>query len=340
MVEQQDQVAVTCVTLEVLAAFVDGTLDSHRRLDVQAHLASCESCYELVVEMLREEVSESHAAGEPVRLRIVSEDDNRAVLAVSDPANLVESPDSDTEGSGTRRDYFAAFSASLPSKRSHRLEIVAAALAAGLLLAVTIGFWFQSRQHQQWFAADGTAVAALVQAVGPERLVPGRPTGGFQYGPLRSPTRSARGLPATNLSLRSSAIAALERAQSDPSSPNLHAAGLGQLLLWQYDDAIRLLQAAVTDDGTHAGYQSDLSAAYLARASVRDGRQDWLNALAHAERALSLNHSLIEAHYNRAFALDALGRAEAADAAWRLILSTDRSPWRQLADSRLHPSRK
>src|SRR5687767_6639457 len=39
--------------VETLAAYVDGTLEERPRGDVEAHIAECEDCYELVTEVMR-----------------------------------------------------------------------------------------------------------------------------------------------------------------------------------------------------------------------------------------------------------------------------------------------
>ena len=42
-------------SVEVLSAYVDGTLEARERGDVETHLAACEECYELVTEVVASE---------------------------------------------------------------------------------------------------------------------------------------------------------------------------------------------------------------------------------------------------------------------------------------------
>ncbi len=74
------------------------------------------------------------------------------------------------------------------------------------------------------------AVAKLVAAVGNQRTIEGRLSGGFEHGPLLSATRS--GPAEENLTLLAAAGELQRVAESSPSAEALHAFGVAQLL-WE-----------------------------------------------------------------------------------------------------------
>jgi tetratricopeptide (TPR) repeat protein len=202
------------------------------------------------------------------------------------------------------------------------------ALAASLALVVLLG--------SQWatlFRSD--PVAPLVEAVGEERYVEGRLSGGFRYGPLRSPMRSGSGNQLGNLSLLAAAGALQKAAEAERTAVNLHAWGIAQLLLGRYDDGVRMLEEVVEERPESARYNSDLAAAYLARARAHDRADDWPKALAAAERALRSDPELLEALFNRALALDGLYLPAQARDAWSDYERRDRnSDWANEATRR------
>ena len=205
------------------------------------------------------------------------------------------------------------------------------AAAAALLLVVRV----QPEWWQRIAGDDGSdpRLEKLVAAVGTDRIVEGRLTGGFQYGPLRSTTRS--GAEAENLSLLAAAAELETASAASPSTDNLHAYGVAQVLLGRYDEGVRTLEQAAADQPTNGRLQSDLSAAYLARSGTPLGTDDSERALAAAARALQADATLAEARFNRALALERLGLREQAIAAWREATERDRSAWRDEADRRL-----
>ncbi len=128
---------------------------------------------------------------------------------------------------------------------------------------------------------------------------------------------------------------ALKRAQAEPGASNLHAGGVGQLLLASFDDAIESLESAAIASPVDASLWSDLSAAYAARAARDQSAQDWSNALERSERALRIDGNLLEALFNRALALEAL-HLDGARAAWQAYIDRDSaSAWAEEARDRL-----
>ena len=168
-------------------------------------------------------------------------------------------------------------------------------------------------------------LADLAEAVGDERTVEARLTGGFRYGPVRAPVRSGGSSVASSddWTLLAAAGKIRETAERDPSAPNLHALGVAHLVLGEYDQAVRAIEDAVAEDPAPAQYQSDLAAAYLARAKYLDRPEDLPRALEAAERAVKRDDALKEARFNRALALEALFLEDQARQAWEDYIARD-----------------
>ena len=228
---------------------------------------------------------------------------------------------------------------SFPSRSSRSLWIGGAlAAAAALVLAVRFAPGsFLDRSNEPF--------AALVSAVNGERIIEPRLTGGFPAGPIRSATRgSASPDPATrgtsplssqNLSLIAAVGEAQNRAQAEPSARNLHAWGVGLVLLGSLDEAIETLESASANEPANAAVLSDLAAAYAVRAANTLSARDWSNALDRSERALRQPEPPLEASFNRALALEAL-QLDAARTAWQDYLDRDAgSEWAREARERL-----
>jgi tetratricopeptide (TPR) repeat protein len=119
---------------------------------------------------------------------------------------------------------------------------------------------------------------------------------------------------------------------NDPKT--LHARGVGLLLSEKgANDSIAPLQAAATAEPNNARYQSDLAVALIAAAS---GDKPMLQrALAACDRALQIDRRSPDALFNRAVALEVLGRDNDARAAYQRYLAVDsKSPW--AAEARRH----
>lgn len=185
-----------------------------------------------------------------------------------------------------------------------------AAAAAVLTMIINVGY--------------RSKLADLAAAVGEERTVEARLTGGFRYGPVRAPVRSGGSSAASDdWTVYAAASRIREVARNDPSASNLHALGVSHLVLGEYDNAVRAIEDAVADDPEPAQYHSDLAAAYLARAKHLNRPDDLPRALGAAERALKRNADLNEARFNRALALEALFLEDQARQAWEEYLARD-----------------
>jgi tetratricopeptide (TPR) repeat protein len=210
------------------------------------------------------------------------------------------------------------------------------AAAASLVVAVGTGL-------RPWRPADPPELRALVVAVGPERLIEARLTGGFAHGPLRGPVRSGDpSAPSVPPDVRIAAAQIEKIATAHPSASTLRMLGLADLVTGEIERAVPILEEAAGMAGAEARTFSDLAAAYLARAARTADRQDLMKALAAAERALGSDPRLAEAWFNRAVALERLSNQQARDArlardAWLEYLKVDAtSVW--ASEARSHAS--
>jgi Flp pilus assembly protein TadD len=180
-------------------------------------------------------------------------------------------------------------------------------------------------------------LTALVAAVGTDRTIEPRLTGGFAHGPLRGALRSSE--PAgMNLS-PDVRIAAAEIEKVTVGQPSLgaqQARGIAALVVGDTDRAVTTLEAAAALSPSNARILNDLAVAYLVR-SQRTGHSDDLSkALASVNRALTVDRSLPEAWFNRAYALERLSMTNEARDAWQAYLTIDdRSGWADEARARL-----
>lgn len=314
---------------ETLAAYLEGQLPPESRARVEAEIAADPETYEWLVHA-RRAMDDSEAPGgvagvtalAAIGARAVSSDGLEERVLAPAVAPVVAEP---LAGAVVlpfyrRRDVQAAIGATL-------------AAAAALLLVVQL-------QPEWWRRIGGSDAdprfAKLVAAVGEERYIEGRLTGGFKYGPLRSVTRGPGDLSSQNLALLAAAGELQKAAEADPSAENLHAWGVAQVLLGDLDGGVQSLEAASADGNVDARTLSDLAAAYLARIAASDRADDWPRALSAATRALEADSQLASALYNRALALEGLGLVPQAIEAWNQFLAVERSSgWRADAQARL-----
>jgi tetratricopeptide (TPR) repeat protein len=165
----------------------------------------------------------------------------------------------------------------------------------------------------------------LIVAVGHERYIEARLTGGFRFGPLKRTTRGSDDLSARNLELLAAAGELQKRAVAEPTVANLHAWGVAQLLLGANDEAVKTLSGVRESAPRDAALLNDLATALLARATDGQHPEDIPLALEAVDLALDVAPNLPEPLFNRAFALEVLNMTEAAKAAWQAYLSVDSS---------------
>jgi CHAT domain-containing protein len=197
---------------------------------------------------------------------------------------------------------------------SHTIVALAAALMAETSCSRTVG------------------VRELVTELG-DRPIEARLTDA-DYRPLRD---ALRGPAAIDLTLSARvALANLERGAEAQDTPQAAAAlGAGYLLVDRVDEGLAALAEALSRQPGNARFRSDVAAAYLARARLRNRAVDLVSAVASAGRALRAQPSLREAAFNRALALEKLSLAPQAAAAWRDYAAADReSGWGREAERR------
>jgi CHAT domain-containing protein len=165
---------------------------------------------------------------------------------------------------------------------------------------------------------------AVAMAREPERPTNARLVG-FAYAP--PPTiRRGSGAPTASPDTRIAA-ARLEKLLADnPRPATWAAAGVAYLAIGESNMAVDALEEAVADAPSVSAYQSDLSAAYMARAVAEPRADDWAPALAAANRAIRLDPTLAEARFNRALALRGLHLRDLEAAAWREHAVAESSP--------------
>jgi hypothetical protein len=221
----------------------------------------------------------------------------------------------------------------LPFQRRRIVNTLAmvVALAAVVVVAVRLAppAWIQLR-----VGGDRAQLDELIAAVSiePTRPVEGRLTG-FRYAPPPSPVRGSQDhSPAVRI-----AAAEIEKRAEQTTTPESQAAlGVALLVIGAYERGVAALENAAADRPTDAVILSDLSAGYLASAAQFGRADDNIRALSAADRSLQISNSPVEARFNRALALEALHRPEAADA-WRAFLrfSSGTSNWTAEAQQHL-----
>jgi CHAT domain-containing protein/tetratricopeptide (TPR) repeat protein len=199
-------------------------------------------------------------------------------------------------------------------------------------------FFVRPQLVTQWWPGRSELVE-LVAAVGTERTIEPRLTGGFAYGPLveRSATRSGeRGEDRLSPDLRIAALTLEKRLQGHREPSALAAYAAGQLVTGQTDRAVSAFEEAARLVPKNARFQNDLSAAYLVRFKQKQDLEDVSKAVAAATAATEMDPSFTEARFNLAIALESLSLRNEARKAWEAYLKIDsKSPWAQEAKRHL-----
>ena len=205
------------------------------------------------------------------------------------------------------------------------------ATAAALAIAVNLrnGLWSPS--------PDLELQQALVEAVGTERRIEPRLSGGFAYAPIRIlPSLPSSDVDAPSLAVRIAASRIEQDTAAEDTTRALHLRGIATLLVGDLDMAIVFLEQAAGRESDNAQVQNDLATAYLVRAKRTGEGADVSRALMTANRAVEADPTLAEALFNRAYALELLGMTQEAREAWQRYLTIDdRSGWADEARARL-----
>jgi len=289
----------------LIAAHADRRLAGDEAARMDEHIAGCPDCYEVFAETVQFGLGE----GEDARVK-------RGValeMLLTPTAASVKAP--------------LAFVRRLPFKMAAGL-----AIAAALVLALSL------RLYRAPSRRAAPLVAELAEAMGARRFVEPRLTGGFHHGrliTLRS-GETPHGLDAQSPAVLGAVARIRERAESDTSPEALGALGITYLVSGDVAAAVKALESASAQEPENARLLSDLSAAYLARATQADEPADIPKALEVAEKAIALKDAPTEAWFNRALALERLHLVDAARKAWEDYLQRDlASGWAEEAQQHI-----
>lgn len=211
----------------------------------------------------------------------------------------------------------------------------AAGVAAAAVIVLAVGL---RPQWLPWRTSVTTdpRFEKLVAAVGNERTVEARLSGGFEYGILSSPAGRGGDIADRNLTLVAAAGELQRIAQADPQPANLHAWGVAQLLLGRFEGAVIDLEEASAAQPDDVALLGDLAAAYLARYTALERADDLPKALNAVSRAREIDAKRPEILYTYALALQEMRLTDRAAEAWRAYLETDStSGWADDARQRL-----
>lgn len=215
-----------------------------------------------------------------------------------------------------------------------RPHVVWPTAAAGLAAAATLVLAVSG--VLPWGRSDGPELEGLVAAVGTERTFEPRLTGGFAYGPLRTVRAGGPGDPNVSPDVRIAAALVEKEAASQQTPGALRARAIASLIMGDVDRSVAALEQAAERQGDDPRILSDLGAAYLVRAERNNQPEDLSKAVASLNRALTAEHLLVEALFNRAYALQQLSLKEEARDAWRTYLRIDdQSGWAEEARTHL-----
>jgi len=194
--------------------------------------------------------------------------------------------------------------------------------AAAALAAVSVLIWYVEATRDPLTRLRHLAAAA-----------PSRPTEGYVDSlPYRAYSVSRSDSGTDDVALRLEARRLAQIAGTDARSA--HARAVALLMLNQASEAASLLERAARLDPGRPNYWSDLAAAHLAVAQAA-GDRETLEAIRAADQALALNARFAAAHFNRALALERLGRDGDAIAAYdRFLVLDPSSPWSAEARAR------
>ena len=210
-----------------------------------------------------------------------------------------------------------------------RFAISAAGLAAAAMLTLTVQPAALSSAMAWLRPSNQASVAELVAAVGAQRTVEPRLTGGFACGPLRSAVRSCASRLDTSSPDVRIAVAKIEKRAIQSRTPKtLSALGEAFVAIGDGEQAVAALEEATSTVAPEPKAWSDLAAAYLVRSAQKNQREDLGAALAAADTAIKADPSLAEAWFNRALALERGPTSAEAQHAWDDYLRVDsRSGW-------------
>jgi tetratricopeptide (TPR) repeat protein len=210
-------------------------------------------------------------------------------------------------------------------------------LATAALLAVAVVI-YRSLSNDDSHERVQMALAAFMKEYAGSRIVEPRVTSQASYAPfglMRGPNPLPSGAAVTP-EVRRAALAVEEAARGSSDPAALTAWGTTQLLLGQFDGAIAALTRAADTSGNQPGALNDLAAAYIARGSQHDDQEDIRRGLELTDQVLASGERNVEVLFNRALALERIGRRPEAIQAWREYIRVEGNPeWRREAQEHL-----
>jgi tetratricopeptide (TPR) repeat protein len=288
-----------CPDSALLAAFLDGTLGEYERTAVVAHLADCPAC--------------------------------RAVAVTVVEFREVEALDALWEGSVAPppEPLFIGGAIRWSRAKTRAPALAIGALAAVAVLALPLYFFIDSRTAQQ-------AVSTLSEVAAGPRPIVARLSNTTAYAPPPSAGDAAHRGDRARIQLVATAPDIRPPDKHDDTASSRRAVGIAALLVGDLDEAVSTLEIAASAAPDDVAIASDLAAAYYERSQRANRPDDLPAALSAVERALYRQPGNLEALFNRALIITALGLRVDAEAAWQAYLARDTaSPWAHEARERL-----
>ena len=296
-----------CPDSALLAAFLDGTLADYERAAVVSHLAECAEC-------------------RAVALTVVEFREVEALDALWEQRAAAAPPEPLTVGGATR----------WTREKTRAPALLVAGVAALAAMAVPIYFAL-SIPAPSSSAQD--AVSTLIEAAEEQRPLEARLSGAAAYAPPPSARRDAVDQQA-RFELVTTASNIRTAYGHDNGTPSRRALGVAALLTGELDDAIATLEIVAAGAPDDANIANDLAAAYYERAHRANRPDDLPAALSAVERVLYQAPGNLQALFNRALIITALGLRAEAESAWQAYIDVDpQSPWAREARERLHAVR-
>jgi len=209
------------------------------------------------------------------------------------------------------------------SRRRPSPRLLWSSAAGGLAVAASVALMV-ARGALPLVPSGVRELNALVAAVGTDRTIEPRLTGGFAYGPLRGGMRSGDSTAANVSPDVQIAAAQIEKMAAGRRAPRiLNALGIAHLIVGDVTRAVAVLEDAADQPDADARILNDLAAAYLVRAARDSQAQDGAKALALTERVIAADPSLAEGWFNRASAFEQMFLFDEARRAWQEYLRLD-----------------
>ncbi len=173
--------------------------------------------------------------------------------------------------------------------------------------------------------------ARLVAAVGERRVLRGRASGGFRFGPESGRKRGGPDRLQASFEVLRVSAEIRRNFDADPSAANSGNLAIAYLLIGDIEKGVRLAEARSLEEES-AEALADLSAAYLERAGDERDADDFARAYEAALRALRVRPDMPEALFDRALAAEGLGLSWAARPAFEEYLRREpNGPWSGVA---------